>query len=306
MGLHHNLPLLRLRRVSLMLKAPQLLQNSPFKRWFLKSKCRLPPPFDSPHLNWRLSLFQGSLHLFMHWNRRNTELTRRYLLGHPLESRKTLQNRWYPLTYPSGNWSKRLGSFCLSLTQQQKRTTSWVRPWDAIPFSYSRNSLMDHNPLSSLLRQINPDCRQSRIRQLNPVHLTLSRKASSQAFHHTRDTTGGSTGIFKHCKAWLQEWTPSFIQQKDLVKLGYMMQENINIANFLSGFGMASESCLNNLCLSREQRERLFEQFHATTNGPTREQIMLQLFTMTQQESAQMQFMLDISWSMSKGGGRRL
>ena len=63
---------------------------------------------------------------------------------------------------------------------------------------------------------------------------------------------------------------------------------------------MASESCLNNLRISRDQRERLFDQFHATMDGPTREQIMLQLYSMTQQESAQMQFMLDISRSMSK------
>ena len=34
--------------------------------------------------------------------------------------------------------------------------------------------------------------------------------------------------------------------------------------------------------------------------GPTRDQIMLQLFTLAQQESVQMQFMLDISRSMSK------
>ena len=93
---------------------------------------------------------------------------------------------------------------------------------------------------------------------------------------------------------------PASVQQKDLVKLEYMTRENISIANFVSTFGMASESCLCNLRLSRDQRERLFDQFGTTTDGPTREQIMLQLFTMTQQESAQMQFMLDISRSMSK------
>ena len=79
-----------------------------------------------------------------------------------------------------------------------------------------------------------------------------------------------------------------------------MTRENISIANFLSTFGMASESCLNNLHLSRDQRERLFEQFRTTTDRPTREQIMSQLFAMTQQESAQLQFMLDIIRSMSK------
>ena len=62
---------------------------------------------------------------------------------------------------------------------------------------------------------------------------------------------------------------PASVQQKDLVKLEYMTWENISIANFLSIFGMASESCLNNLHLSRDQRERLFDQFqradHVTT-----------------------------------------
>ena len=68
---------------------------------------------------------------------------------------------------------------------------------------------------------------------------------------------------------------PASVQQKDLVKLEYMTGENVSIANFLSTFGMANESCLNNLRLSRDQRERLFDQFCATTDGPTREQIML-------------------------------
>ena len=93
---------------------------------------------------------------------------------------------------------------------------------------------------------------------------------------------------------------PVSVQQKDLVKLEYMARENVSIANFLSTFGKASESCLNNLRLSRDRRERLFDQFHATTDGPTREQIFAQLVNMMQQESAQMQFMLDIIRSMSK------
>ena len=60
---------------------------------------------------------------------------------------------------------------------------------------------------------------------------------------------------------------------------------------------MASKSCLNNLSLSRDQRERLFDQFCATTDGPTRKQIMQQLFSMTPQETSQMQFMLDTNFS---------
>ena len=37
---------------------------------------------------------------------------------------------------------------------------------------------------------------------------------------------------------------PASVPQKDLVKLEYVTRENISIANFLSTFGMANESCL--------------------------------------------------------------
>ena len=70
-----------------------------------------------------------------------------------------------------------------------------------------------------------------------------------------------------------------------------MAHENISIATF----SMASESCLNNLRVSRDQQEKLFDQFRATQDGPTREHLMLQLYQITQQEISQMQFMLDIS-----------
>ena len=92
---------------------------------------------------------------------------------------------------------------------------------------------------------------------------------------------------------------PATVQQKDLVNLERMSCKNINIANFLSTFGMASESCLKNLRLSWDQRERLFGQFCSTKDGPTREHTIQQIFSITQQEASQMQFMLDISRSMS-------
>ena len=57
---------------------------------------------------------------------------------------------------------------------------------------------------------------------------------------------------------------PASVQQKDLVKLEYMTRENISIANFLSTFGMASESCLNNLRLSRD---------HSSLKGPKRKAV---------------------------------
>ena len=101
-------------------------------------------------------------------------------------------------------------------------------------------------------------------------------------------------------KSGYRSGPPATVQQKDLVKLEYMSCKNLSIANFLSTIGMASESCLSNLRLSRDQRERFFDQFRSTTDGPTKEHIMQQIFRMTQQEASQMQFMLDISSSMSK------
>ena len=77
-----------------------------------------------------------------------------------------------------------------------------------------------------------------------------------------------------------------------------MVCENISIANILSTFGMASESCVNNLRVSRDQQEKLLDQFRATKDGPTLEQIMLQLYQIT--HHSQVQFMLDISRSMSE------
>ena len=95
---------------------------------------------------------------------------------------------------------------------------------------------------------------------------------------------------------------PATVQQKELVKLEYMTHENISIANFLSTFGMASESCLNNLRVSRDQQEKLFDQLRTTQDAPIRDQILFQLYQTTQQEAAQMQFMLDISRSKSLRG----
>ena len=72
---------------------------------------------------------QGFHLLFKPWNKRNTGLMLQPPPSLPLQSRKTLQkleNRQHPLTFHSGNWSKKLGSSCPSLTQQQKRTISWA------------------------------------------------------------------------------------------------------------------------------------------------------------------------------------
>ena len=80
----------------------------------------------------------------------------------------------------------------------------------------------------------------------------------------------------------------------------YMTRENISITNFLSTFGMASESCLNNLRLSRDQRDRIMDQIRTSTDVTAKEQLFASLGQLTTQEAAQMQFMLDISRSMSR------
>ena len=215
-----------------------------------------------------------------------------------------------PLTSLSGNWSKRLGSSCPFLTQQD----------------YKLGSALGRDPL--LLQQEKLD-RPPSIKLPMVADLSRLQTAQDDSVKPSTSNTleiGKFPGIPPHKGSWYsvvdnkfaqtpqvvpqafsniakpgyRSGPPASVQQKDLVKLEYMTRENISIANFLSTFGMASESCLNNLRLSRDQRESLFEQFHATTDGCTREQITLQLFSMTQQESAQMQFMLDISRSMSK------
>ena len=56
----------------------------------------------------------------------------------------------------------------------------------------------------------------------------------------------------------------------------------------------------NKSCLTRDQREHLFDKFCATIDGSTREQIIQQLFSITPQEASQMEFMLHISRSISK------
>ena len=100
----------------------------------------------------RLLLLQGLHLLFKPWNKRNMVLMLQLPPSLPFQSQKTLQkleNRRHPLTSLSGNWSKRLGSSCPFLTQQQKRTTSWAQHWDVIPFSCNRNSWIDPHLSSS-------------------------------------------------------------------------------------------------------------------------------------------------------------
>ena len=51
---------------------------------------------------------------------------------------------------------------------------------------------------------------------------------------------------------------PASINQRELVKLEYMVRECIATSNFLSTLSTASESTLNNLRAARDQREKIF------------------------------------------------
>ena len=176
---------------------------------------------------------------------------------------RKLENRRHPLTSLSGNWSKRLGSPCPFLTQQQKRTTSWAQHWDVIPFSCNRKSWIESHLSSSLSRlQMAEDdsVKPSTSNTLEigkfpgiPPHKGSWYSVVDNKFAQTPQVV--PQAFSNIAKPGYRSGPPASVQQKDLVKLEYMTRENISIANFLSTFGMASESCLNNLRLSRDQRE---------------------------------------------------
>ena len=92
---------------------------------------------------------------------------------------------------------------------------------------------------------------------------------------------------------------PATVSQKDLCRLEFMTWDNLAITNLLSTFATASESTLNNLRSAMDNRERLFDQIKTATDVQTQTQLFQQLHQITPDDSAQMQFMLDISPSVA-------
>ena len=86
-----------------------------------------------------------------------------------------LENRRHTITSLLENWFTRLGSFCLSLTQQQRRTKSWAHHWDGTPFFFNRKSWIDLHLSSYLLWLIYLIYRWCRTTQKNPARQTLLR-----------------------------------------------------------------------------------------------------------------------------------
>ena len=90
---------------------------------------------------------------------------------------------------------------------------------------------------------------------------------------------------------------PASINQRELVKLEYMVRECIATSNFLSTLSTASESTLNNLRAARDQREKIFGLLASEPDPRTRDQHLQQLLNTTIEDTPQMEFMLDISRS---------
>ena len=152
-----------------------------------------------------------SFHLiFKPWNKSNMGLMLQSPPSLSPQSRKTLQkleNRRLPLTFHSGNWSKKLGSSCPSLTQQQKRTISRAHHWDVIPFSCNMKCWIDLiSHTSHDTRPILASDGSGQLSQTKYVKFFGDRKISGHSTTQGKlvqcsrqliftDTTGGSPGL---------------------------------------------------------------------------------------------------------------
>ena len=86
----------------------------------------------------------------------------------------------------------------------------------------------------------------------------------------------------------------ALVNQRELVKLEFMVRECIATLNFLSTLSTANESMLNNLRSARDQREKTFGLLASDPDPRARDQYLQQLNS-TPEDTSQMQFMLDIS-----------
>ena len=88
------------------------------------------------------------------------------------------------------------------------------------------------------------------------------------------------------------------MNQRELVKLEFMVRECIATSNFLSTLSTASESTLNNLHSARDQRERT-GLLASDPDLRARDQYLQQILNSALEDTSQMQFMLEISRSVA-------
>ena len=156
----------------------------------------------------------------------------------------TQGNRRPLLTFPSENWSRRLGNFFPFPTQQQEkadRPPSIKLPMvaDLSPLQCAQDDLVKPSTSSTLDIGKFPGIPPHKGSWYSLVDTKYSQtpQVVPQAFSNI-------------AKPGYRIGPPATVQQKDLVKLEYLSCENISIANLLSTFRMASESCLNNIQLT--------------------------------------------------------
>ena len=91
----------------------------------------------------------------------------------------------------------------------------------------------------------------------------------------------------------------ALVNQKELIKLEFMVWECIATFNYPSTLSIESEFTLNNLRAARDNREKTFKLFAAEPDPRARDQFLHQLLNSTLEDTSQMQFMLDISRSVA-------
>ena len=91
----------------------------------------------------------------------------------------------------------------------------------------------------------------------------------------------------------------ALVNQKELIKLEFMVRECIATSNFLSTLSTVSKFMLNNLRAARYNREKIFRLLAAEPDPRARDQFLQQLLNSTLEDTSQMQFMVDISRSVA-------
>ena len=76
------------------------------------------------------------------------------------------------------------------------------------------------------------------------------------------------------------------VNQKELIKLEFMVRECIATSNFISTLSTLSESTLNNLRAARDNREKTFRLLAAESDPRARDQFLQQLLNSTLEDTA--------------------
>ena len=173
----------------------------------IKSKCRLPPPLHSPLLNWRLSLLQGSRHLFKLWNKRKTGLMLQPPPSLPLQKTEDSTDVGEQAAPPNLPFRELV----------QKVTEFWSIPDPAAEEDYKLGSALGRDPL--LLQQEKLD-RAPSIKIPMVADLSLVQTAQDESVKPRTSNTleiGKFPGILPHKGSWYSVVDNKFSQIPQVV-----------------------------------------------------------------------------------------